>query len=134
MEFEIVDETVTDEGDLSSGTPLGDGDSRVPLGVPGGGTLDDGPGGVVTARGDLDSSPAGGLDELTIVRADDPNLGLTNYGDKGPDDWAADVGPGREPDRNLTVDAMDDDRSTLAPDDGRHRHIVREDEPIHQDK
>lgn len=149
MEFEVVDETVTDEGDLSS-TPLGTGDTKVPLGVPGGGTLDDGPGGQMTTdrsaggmtpsrpylamdEADGIASDTGGLDDLTIVRADDPSLGLTNYGDKGPDDWAADVGPDREPDRNVAVNAMDDDRSTLAPDDDRHRHIVKEDEPIHQD-
>ncbi len=130
MEFEITDETITDEADLSADAPLGDGDSRVPLGVPGGGTLDDGPGGFVTAKGDTDSSPAGGLDDLSIVRADDPNLGLTNYGGKGPDDWAADVGPGREADRGVVTADPDDDRSTLAPDDGRHRRIVKEDEPI----
>ncbi|MDZ4800429.1 MAG: hypothetical protein SGI92_19905 [Bryobacteraceae bacterium] len=79
MEFEVIDETVTDTTDLSSGTPLADG-------------------GLVTAS-------VGGLDDLTIVREDDPNLGLTNYGKRGPEDWAADSGPDREA-----------DRSTLAPD------------------
>jgi len=151
MEFEVVDETLTDEGDLSS-TPLGTGDTKVPLGVPGGGTLDDGPGGQMTtdrsAGGSYPDRPylaldeadgignqTGGLDDLTIVSADDPNLGLTDYADKGPDDWAANVGPDRVPDRNVAVDAIDDDRSTLAPDDGRHRHIAtRDEEPIHQDK
>lgn len=130
LEFEIIDDTVTDTTDLTSGTPLGDGDSSTPLGVPGGGTLDDGPAGMRTARGDQDSSPGGGLDDLTIVRADDPNLGLTNYGKRGPQDWAADAGPGREPGRGTITADPDDDRSTLSPDDGRHRRIVNEDKPI----
>jgi len=149
MEYEVVDETITDESDVSESVALGTGDSKVPLGVPGGGTLDDGPGGQRTtdrsAGGMTPSRPylamdeadgigseTGSLDDLTIVREDDPSLGLTNYGGKGPDDWAADVGPGRDPDRNVAVEDMDDDRSTLAPDDGRHRRIVREEEPIHQ--
>jgi hypothetical protein len=149
MEFQVTDETVTDTADLSRDAPLGDGDSRVPLGVPGGGSLDDGPGGQSTtdrSAGEMlvgSSTPrldevegigdeTGGLEDLTIVRADDPSLGLTNYGNKGPDDWAADVGPGREPDRGTIAVDPDDDRSTLAPDDGRHRRIVRENEPITQ--
>ena len=33
------------------------------------------------------------LDELTVMDAADPNLGLTNVGDIPPDDWAADTGP-----------------------------------------
>ena len=40
---------------------------------------------------------SGGIDGLTVVSADDPSLGLTDYGDKGPDDWAADTGPTRNP-------------------------------------
>jgi hypothetical protein len=151
MEFEVVDETITDDGDLSS-TPLGTGDTKVPLGVPGGGTINDGPGGQMTtdrsAGGEYPDRPylaldqvdgiaseTGSIEDLTIVSADDPSLGLTDYGDKGPDDWAANVGPDRVPDRNVAVDALDDDRSTLAPDDGRHRHIAtRDNEPIHSDK
>jgi hypothetical protein len=56
------------------------------------------------------------LEELTIVSADDPNLGLTAHGDVPADDWAADVGPGRNPDRGVATDDLADDRSTLAPD------------------
>jgi hypothetical protein len=33
------------------------------------------------------------LDELTVLDADDPELGLTNIGETPPDDWAADTGP-----------------------------------------
>ena len=33
------------------------------------------------------------LDELTVLDAEDPDLGLTNIGDVPADDWAADTGP-----------------------------------------
>ena len=33
------------------------------------------------------------LDDLTVLDADDPELGLTNIGEVPPDDWAADTGP-----------------------------------------
>lgn len=39
----------------------------------------------------------GNLDDLTIMDADDPTLGITNIGDKPAEDWAADTGPGRNP-------------------------------------
>jgi hypothetical protein len=58
----------------------------------------------------------GDLEDLTIVSADDPSLGLTNYGDRGPDDWAADTGPGRNPDRGAVTDRLRDDSSTLGPE------------------
>ncbi len=35
------------------------------------------------------------LGDLTIHGASDPDLGLTDVGDVGPDDWAADTGPTR---------------------------------------
>jgi hypothetical protein len=35
------------------------------------------------------------LDELTVKDATDPELGLTDIGEVGPDDWAADTGPTR---------------------------------------
>ena len=35
------------------------------------------------------------LDELTVMEASDPDLGLTDIGEIGPDDWAADTGPTR---------------------------------------
>lgn len=56
------------------------------------------------------------LEDLTIVSADDPSLGLTGTDEVPADDWAADVGPTRNPDRGLTTDDLSDDRSTLAPD------------------
>jgi hypothetical protein len=33
------------------------------------------------------------LDDLTVLDADDPSLGLTDIGDVPPEDWAADTGP-----------------------------------------
>jgi hypothetical protein len=56
------------------------------------------------------------LEELSIVSENDPNLGLTAHGDVPADDWAADTGPDRNPDRGVATDNLTDDRSTLAPD------------------
>jgi hypothetical protein len=96
--------------------------------------IDDGPGGQTTgdpSAGELGGGgPFGGIDEvdgllgesgnvledLTIVSADDPSLGLTNYGDVPADDWAADTGPTRNPERGLSTDSQTDRGSTLAPD------------------
>ena len=64
----------------------------------------------------IDVGASGDLEDLTIVSADDPNLGLTNIGDQGPDDWAADTGPTRNPDRGVTTERLRDDASTLGPD------------------
>ena len=33
------------------------------------------------------------LEGLTVMDEEDPDLGLTNIGEIGPDDWAADTGP-----------------------------------------
>jgi hypothetical protein len=33
------------------------------------------------------------LENLTVLDEEDPDLGLTNIGEIGPDDWAADTGP-----------------------------------------
>lgn len=96
-------------------------------------TVDDGPGGQITGdpsaggagRGEqtglddvegISTSGSGGIDDLNIVSADDPSLGLTGFDDKEPQDWAADTGPDRNPDRGITTDSLADDRSTLAPD------------------
>ena len=71
-----------------------DGVSESGSGVPGG---DGGANGHVTGN----SNPMGAahsvddLDDLTVLDADDPTLGLTNYGDVPPDDWAANTGPTR---------------------------------------
>src|SRR4051812_23697995 len=46
------------------------------------------------SRGRTPLHPDGNdLDDLTVMDADDPTLGLTNIGEVPPDDWAADTGP-----------------------------------------
>jgi hypothetical protein len=58
---------------------------------------------------------SGGIDDLTIVDADDPNLGLTDIGDIGPDDWAADTGPTRTPEEGgASTNRLNDKSSTLS--------------------
>jgi hypothetical protein len=57
------------------------------------------PGGAGGSNGHVTGTPEGSSgnsdldDDLTIVSADDPNLGLTNIDDVPPEDWAADTGP-----------------------------------------
>ena len=124
MEFSEIDETNIDQDDLSS-TTLQDSGGKAPdeidfnASVQQGGSgirsIDDGPGGQPTgdasASGMGPSKPylandevegigndqSGGIDDLSVLSAEDPSLGLTNYADKGPDDWAADTGPTRNP-------------------------------------
>lgn len=128
MEFEVVDETTTD-ADEATGVALGDGSTRIAppsqtsvrsmRTAAGAGGVGDGPGGQQTvdpsAGADapgrpymsmdevdgIDNSGSGGIDELNIVSADDPSLGLTDIGDTGPDDWAANTGPSRAPGRGI---------------------------------
>ena len=73
MEYDIVDDTVTLASEASSGV-LGNS-------------------GVYPA----DGKSQAGMDDLTILTADDPRLGLTNVGSTPPLDWAADTGPSRTP-------------------------------------
>jgi hypothetical protein len=134
MELQTVDEGVT-TSDEAMGVALGDSDTRNPKqfrprrpatrdssGVQGG---DDGPAGQPTADpsaggmgpGDTYVSPdetdsgTDGIDDLdlNVVDADDPNLGLTNRGKVGPDDWAADTGPTRDAESGLQPLATDED-------------------------
>ena len=124
MEFTVVDETSVD-ADEATGTSLDDSDTRAPdetddsedvaRGGSGRRGADDGPAGQVTgdpSAGDLrpgrvygandevegmEDDGSGGIDSLTVVSADDPNLGLTDRDGNSPDDWAADTGPTRNP-------------------------------------
>lgn len=143
MEFDVTDDTVTDADEVT-GVPLGDSSSRAPdqisdfdevtrggSGVRGG---DDGPGGQPTgdsSAGGLNvgnpyngidefegvgNEGSGGIDDLTIVSADDPRLGLTDTDEVGPDDWAADTGPTRNPDRGIASENITDTSSVLAPE------------------
>jgi hypothetical protein len=128
MEFEVVDETSTDADDAGA-VALGDGSTRKSgasrekgratqtiAGARGG---DDGPAGEPTVDAsaganvpsrpymDMDevdgivNSGSGGIDDLNVVSAEDPSLGLTDIGNTGPDDWAANTGPTREPGRGI---------------------------------
>lgn len=133
MEFEVIDETPTDPEE-AVGVSLGDGSSRVPASrrsgqaVTRGGSglrsIDDGPGGQPTgdasaggsmgpgrpylsldeAEG-LGETGRSGIDDLNVVSADDPSLGLTDYGNVGPDDWAANTGPTRTPEEGLPTNS-----------------------------
>ena len=115
MEFDVTDDSLTDKSDVTS-TPLGDSSTRAQgatspdEGVDRSGSgvrgVDDGPGGQPTgdpSAGGLGSQRLGPDvedsygEDLTIHSADDPVLGLTNYGDKEAEDWAADTGPTRNP-------------------------------------
>jgi len=84
---------------------------------------DDGPAGMST--GDPSSEAevlssygysGGGLEDLSIVDADDPSLGLTDIGEIPADDWAADTGPSRNPSElhGLTTKKPGDRGSTLS--------------------
>jgi hypothetical protein len=128
MEFEVVDETTIDADEAGS-VALDDGSTRTSgasretgpatqsiAGARGG---DDGPGGEPTVDAsaganfpnrpymDLDevdeiaNAGSGGIDDLNVVSAEDPSLGLTDIGNVGPDDWAANTGPTREPGRGI---------------------------------
>ena len=129
MEFSVIDETST-EADEATSVQLADSSSRAPddIDLDRDGSLsgsgrrggDDGSvgqvtgdasaGGLAAARTSqandevegIASEGAGSLDDLNIVDASDPSLGLTNYSD-GPDDWAADTGPTKNPGRGVTA-------------------------------
>ena len=148
MEFEIIDagDTGPDEAtavalaeppaNAPESRELPEDDvSRTGSGVRG---VDDGPAGQVTgnpaaggmrAAGDprygldqvegISSEGGAGIDDLTVTDASDPRLGLTNIGDKPPEDWAANTGLTRTPDRGIESDRLGDDASTLAPDKPR---------------
>ena len=44
---------------------------------------------------EFNTGDSGGIDDLTIMEADDPSLGLTGTPDHPAEDWAADTGPTR---------------------------------------
>jgi len=78
---------------------------------------DDGPGGQPTGpelETDTDE-----VDELTVEKARDTRLGLTNRGKKPPEDWAANTGPTRNPERGIATGRQSDYGSTLGPAKGK---------------
>ena len=64
----------------------------------------------------LGEEGSGGIDDLNVMKARDPRLGLTNRGRKRAKDWAANTGETRNPDRGVESDNPLDDASTLGPD------------------
>jgi hypothetical protein len=120
MEFDVVDSSVTEKDDA---TPVGlsdrgvfprdRGNEGVDVTKDGSGVRsgDDGPAGMPTGdpsagglnvgrssdAGELVHAGSGAIDDLNVTTANDPNLGLTNRGEKPAEDWAADTGPTRNP-------------------------------------
>jgi hypothetical protein len=123
MEFHVVDETSIEEDDVTAGALANGKDTgemqpedveelaRSGSGVRAG---DDGPAGM--PAGHVSATPAEeALGDLTVMEAEDPRLGLTNVGRVGPDDWAANTGPGREADGGVSTKRQTDRGSTLRP-------------------
>jgi hypothetical protein len=124
MEYTVVDEDSIDPDEATT-TNLDDREIQDPEDIDatdnvGGRSSqgeDDGPGGQVTgdptagdlipsrryesgggdADDDAEGEDSGGIDDLTVVSADDESLGLTDLDGKTPDDWAADTGPTKNP-------------------------------------
>ena len=65
-------------------------DPVLPTGDPSAGGL--GSGSLRAADEETLESGSGGIDDLNVVKASDPRLGLTNRGQKPAEDWAADTG------------------------------------------
>lgn len=85
--------------------------------------VDDGPAGISTDeyRSEYDAEAMveegeDAIEGLSIVSEQDSSLGLTNFGDKEPEDWAADTGEAHNPPSRLTTDFMTDRSSTLTPE------------------
>jgi hypothetical protein len=74
--------------------------------------------------GNEDAFPIGGLSDLTVKEGGDPTLGMTNVGEIGPDDWAADSGPTRsaEAEMNVATRELQDAGSTLVSDKHVREH------------
>jgi hypothetical protein len=139
LEFEVVDDTPTDAEDAPDPILMGDPDVSENQPQPEDATkhgsgvraADDGPSGHPTADPSagglnvgswsvgLDSEEAIAaessqeLDDLNVMNAKDPRLGLTNRGKKRPEDWAADTGESRTPDRGIAGEGQADYGSTL---------------------
>jgi len=55
------------------------------------------------------------IDDLNVMKSRDPRLGLTNRGKKPAEDWAADSGETRNPDRGVDEEVLGRAESTLGP-------------------
>jgi hypothetical protein len=117
LEYDVVDNTVTG-ADEATGAPLGQGGIYPPDGGSNAGGLSRGRS---SQHDGLGPEGAGGIDDLTVVSGNDPRLGLTNHGKKPAQDWAANTGPTRNPERGGGTETPSDDTSTLAPNKPRKR-------------
>lgn len=147
LEFDIVDNTVT-TADEAFGNELGEngvyppdgGNDGLDVTAAGSGIRsgDDGPAGMSTGdpsagglSGAASKAPvnheemvkgdSGAIDDLNITKARDSRLGLTDRGEKPPEDWAANTGPSRTPDRGVESEGPLDDASTLSPPKRKRR-------------
>jgi len=142
LEYDVVDSTVTDETEITDLPPADmvgvDEDEKnastedVGRGGSGVRSGDDGPAGMPTgdpsagglasidvnmglvnreSLGKADSE----LEELSVMKARDPRLGLTNRGRKPPSDAIANQGQTRNPDRGVETSNRKDTQSTLGP-------------------
>jgi hypothetical protein len=55
------------------------------------------------------------IDDLNVLKASDPRVGLTNRGKKPPEDWAANTGETRDPEGDVEEDHLGHAASTLSP-------------------
>lgn len=73
-----------------------------------------------SVESNADGDDSGGIDDLTIVKGNDPRLGVTNIGGTPAEDWAANTGPTRNPEE-METDDLAGRGSTL----GSHRKTKR---------
>jgi len=119
INYAVIDESETSQEDatavaLQEGGESADSETAaIGDGPAGMATIDRSAGGMPEGRAASSrDADAGGLDDLTIVDADDPSLGLTDAGERGAD-WAANTGPTREADRGAVTRDITDKSSTL---------------------
>jgi len=131
LEYDVVDASVTETVDAiddaareaDADVEMAGGENTEDASESGSGVRsgDDGPAGMPTGdpsagglgRGELNGDE--GLEDLTVRKANDRGLGLTNRGKTAPHDWAANTGPTRNPGRGVETDNVADEESTLAP-------------------
>jgi hypothetical protein len=66
------------------------------------------------SKGIAEIGRSGDIEDLTVLDATDPSLGLTNVGEAPADDWAADTGPtrtGEAAPHGVSRELVDQDRS-----------------------
>ena len=130
----LAEEDAEEERNAAFRTPASAGESDDPTdhgsGVRGG---DDGPagqptgdpsaGGLSVGNAEVGLDPreasqedhSGEIDALGVLKSSDPRLGLTNRGLKRTEDWAANTGSSRNPERGVESDGERDYSSTLGP-------------------